>query len=623
MPRSRSRYIPSLDGLRAFAVLAVILYHLNANWAPGGLLGVTVFFVLSGYLITGLLIEEWKSTKTIDLKNFWLRRARRLVPAIVFLLLCILVLTTLFNHELLTKMRPDIIPSLFFYSNWHYIFSNLSYFDALGAPSPLTHFWSLAIEEQFYLVWPLILLALFKARTTKKAFCRIIIVLAAISALAMALLFDPAADPSRVYYGTDTRAFSLLIGAWLAFVWPSTQFAQQSAKLPRKTFFALNGCGIGAGIGLICLVAFTNGFSPFLYRGGILLASLCTAVMIAVAVHPQSLLSKGFAARPLVWVGKRSYGLYLWHYPLLLLMNPRNYTGETSPLMYLAQFAIIVACAAFSYRFIENPVRHGAIGKFIKAVRAGSIALPIYLRQHSVPVFAATLLTVIAIGGLIFVPPTAAIGGLDELKANSNTQATPPPPPPEVTNAYDILLIGDSVSVRTIPYFEETFPGGAIDSAINRQLVAGTQIYNHYKDAGVVGTIVVFALGTNGPVTDEDLDELLNTVGADKSIYLVNTRCPDSWEEANNATIARATQRHGNVTLIDWFSLSANHDEYFDGDGTHLTEEAAQIYTAMIQQATAEDMKVVLDNKAKAEAARQEAYAVADQAAQEKEQAAA
>ncbi|MEG0096545.1 MAG: acyltransferase family protein, partial [Raoultibacter sp.] len=509
MPRLKSRYIPSLDGLRAFAVLAVILYHMNAHWAPGGLLGVTVFFVLSGYLITGLLITEWKSTKTIDLKNFWLRRVRRLVPAIIFLLVCVIALTTIFNHELLTKLRSDIVPSLFFYSNWHYIFSNLSYFEALGAPSPLTHFWSLAIEEQFYLVWPLILFGLFKARTTKKGFCRIIVILAAASALAMALLFDPGTDPSRVYYGTDTRAFSLLIGAWLAFVWPSSQFGEHQGTISPKARLALNGCGIAAGIGLLCLVVFTNGFSPFLYRGGILLASLLTAVMIAVSVHPQSLLSTALSLRPLVWIGKRSYGLYLWHYPLLLLMNPRNYTGETSPLMYLVQLGVIFACAAFSYRFIENPVRHGAIGRFIKNARSGVIALPEYFRQyqHALPLAGATILVAVAIGGLVFVPPTAAITNLDGLKeASKHTEATPPPPPPEATKTYDILLIGDSVSVRAIPYFEATFPGGVIDSAISRQLTAGIEIFNEYKNAGVVGKIVVFALGTNGPVTDEDLD---------------------------------------------------------------------------------------------------------------------
>ncbi|MEG1561378.1 MAG: acyltransferase family protein [Raoultibacter sp.] len=617
MPRPKTRYIPSLDGLRALAVLAVILYHTNAQWAPGGLLGVTVFFVLSGYLITGLLITEWKTTKKIDLKNFWLRRARRLVPAIVFLLVCIIALTTLFNHPLLTKMRPDIVPSLFFYSNWHYIFSNLSYFDALGAPSPLTHFWSLAIEEQFYLVWPLIMLGLFKAHTTKKGFCRIIVVLAAASALAMALLFDPAADPSRVYYGTDTRAFSLLIGAWLAFVWPASQFNEHTGEaLPRTTLIALNGCGLAALVGLLALMACTNGFSPFLYRGGILLASLLTAVIIAVAVHPRSLLAQGFAVRPLVWVGQRSYGLYLWHYPLLLLMNPLNYTGEINPLVCLVQFGIIVACAAFSYRFIENPVRHGAIGAFIKGVRAHSIALPLYARQRALPLAGGCLLAILAVGGLIFVPPTSAVSNTETLKQESSatqnaTPQTPPPIPPQAANTYDILLIGDSVSLGAAPSFEATFPGGVIDSAVSRQLSEGLLVYDYYKQAGVVGKVVVFALGTNGPASDESLDELIAAVGQDKSIYLVNTRCPEPWEATSNEALARAAQHYSNVTLIDWFALSTNHDDWFDGDGTHLTQDAAVIYTDMIAQATAHDRQVEQEEKAKAEAARQEALATA------------
>ena len=218
MSGSKSRYIPALDGLRAFAVLAVIAYHMRMPWAPGGLLGVTVFFVLSGYLITSLLLIEHDESGTIDLPRFWLRRVRRLVPAIVLVVVCTAVLCTLFNHALLTKMRPDVLPSLLFFNNWWQIFHDVSYFEALGAPSPLAHFWSLAIEEQFYLVWPVALLAALKLGARKGTVRNVVLVLAALSALEMALLFDPAADPSRVYYGTDTRAFSLLIGAWLAFV---------------------------------------------------------------------------------------------------------------------------------------------------------------------------------------------------------------------------------------------------------------------------------------------------------------------------------------------------------------------------------------------------------------------
>lgn len=217
---SRSRYLPALDGIRALAVTAVVLYHLNFTWIQGGLLGVTMFFVISGYIITRLLLNEFKQSGRIDLKSFWIRRARRLLPAIGVLMVVTIVLCTFFNHVMLTKMRPDILPSLFFVNNWWQIAQNVSYFDALGDPSPLTHFWSLAIEEQFYLIWPPLLLGLLSMHVKKPTVRRMVLGLAAASALAMTLLYNPAVDPSRIYYGTDTRVFSLLLGVWLAFIPP-------------------------------------------------------------------------------------------------------------------------------------------------------------------------------------------------------------------------------------------------------------------------------------------------------------------------------------------------------------------------------------------------------------------
>ena len=217
MAQAKGRYVPALDVLRALAVLVVIAYHMHLGWAPGGLLGVTMFFVLSGYLITGLLLKEYDDSGTISLANFWLRRVRRIIPAVVFAVLGTALLCTIFNHALLTKMRPDVLPTLFFFNNWWQIFHNVSYFEALGSPSPLTHYWSLSIEEQFYLIWPVALLICMKAGVKRTTMQKGIIVLIVLSALEMILLFDPHADPSRVYYGTDTRAFSLLIGALLAF----------------------------------------------------------------------------------------------------------------------------------------------------------------------------------------------------------------------------------------------------------------------------------------------------------------------------------------------------------------------------------------------------------------------
>lgn len=591
--RPKSRYIPALDGLRTFAVLAVIAYHMGMPWATGGLLGVTVFFVLSGYLITSLLIIEFQGTGRINLPDFWLRRVRRLFPAIVFSIVGIAVLCTVFNHALLTKLRPDVLPSLFFFNNWWQIFHNVSYFDALGSPSPVTHFWSLAIEEQFYLVWPVLLFIMMKLGVKKRTLSIVTLVLALASAVDMGVLFDPQGDPSRVYYGTDTRAFSLLIGAWLAMVWPSNQLgATDSVNIAKNTRRALDGVGIAAFIGLILMVAFCDGFSPFLYYGGLVLCSVLTAIVIAVMVHPASILGKFWSLPPFVWIGKRSYGIYLWHYPLILLMMPANGLTQTPWWLMLLTLAVIFAISAFSYTFVENPIRHGAIGQLLKDLANHVTTLGDWARTHLVHVVASVVLAAVAVGGLVFVPDTSALEGGDLLKDESAQIGGPTAE--EFLNAaraegerpkLDILMIGDSVSVRAIPAFQEKFPYGAIDAAVNRQLYTGQDIYDTYASQNMVGDVVVFALGTNGVATDEQLDTIVNDVGADKHIWLINTRSTTSWMAETNAALQRAADRYDNVELIDWYSLSADHGDWFDGDGTHLSETGAQAYVDMVYSA--------------------------------------
>ncbi len=591
-PKKKSRYIPALDGLRALAVLGVIAYHMGMAWAPGGLLGVTVFFVLSGYLITSLLLIEWDNTGTINLPQFWLRRIKRLFPAIAFVIICVAALTTIFDHSLLTKLREDMWAALCWVTNWWYILRDVSYFDALGAPSPVTHFWSLAIEEQFYVVWPVVLILAHKFGVKRSHMRNATLVLVLASALEMALLFNPDADPSRVYYGTDTRAFSLLIGAWPAFVWPSNQLgANNEVQLDRNVRIALDAVGGIALIGLIAMMGCIEGTSAIMYRGGILLASIITMVIIAVIVHPSSILGKVFSAKPLVWIGLRSYGIYLWHYPLLLLMNPRSNIAGTPWWMYLVELAVMFACAAFSYKFVEDPIRHGSIGTFVSRVRSGEVYLADWLRDHAIPTAAAAAVTLVCVGGLIFVPNTSALEGGDLLKDESAHVAGVPAANDAATAEkakLDVLMIGDSVSVRAIPNFTETFPYGAIDAAVNRQLTVGEDVYRSYAEQGIVGDIVVFALGTNGQVTDEQLDDLLGEVGTDKHVFFVNTRSPQTWMAETNAALERAADRYDNVQVIDWYSASAPHGDWFDGDGTHLSQDGAQAYIDLVHDAIAD-----------------------------------
>ena len=604
-----SHYIPALDGLRALAVIAVVIYHMNATALQSGLLGVTIFFVLSGYLITGLLIREWSTTKKINLPQFWLRRVRRLFPAIVFVLLGTIVLTGVFAPDMLTKLRNDIVAALLFFTNWWYIFQDVSYFEAMGAPSPVTHFWSLAIEEQFYLIWPPLLLLLFSKRVKKRHIQLGLLVAAIASAAAMAILYSPQADPSRVYYGTDTRAFSLLIGAFLAFEFPPARVNGHGRQgfTARDRKIAL-GVGSAALAGILVMMVAVNGYSPFLYYGGIALLSLLTGALIITLADGRSPLARFFALRPLVWIGKLSYSIYLWHYPLLLLMNPRNFTGETPWFAYVGQALVILAVSAISYYVVETPLRKGAIGKAVKGIREKQFTIGSYALHHAVQIGAGCILSIAAVVCLIVVPPTATQQNtqLESAVVTPEAPAEDAPPPPQERTVEemlastegetpadkarntDFLLIGDSVSVALSDsggygYFGDAFPHATLDAAIGRQLYTAKDVYQQHVDGGWNGPVVIFEVGTNGPATADDVREMVESAPSDKYVYLVNVRSPDPLQDVNNALLQQAADEHENVRIIDWHAASAGHDEYFDGDGTHLTAgDGCQAYIELI-----------------------------------------
>ena len=641
--RPKSRYIPALDGLRTLAVVAVVLYHLNLTWAQGGLLGVTVFFVLSGYLITRLLINEVSKTGRIDLKSFWIRRIRRLFPAVVTVVVVTCALCTIFNHVMLTKMRPDILPSLLFFNNWWQIAQDVSYFNALGDPSPLTHFWSLAIEEQFYLVWPPLLLAMVSMHMSKPNTRRVVLGLAAISAIAMMLLYNPAADPSRVYYGTDTRVFSLLLGAWMAFIPDrdlaparlvhhlgldrlagsgkrgkgnvdehgkdngSAADASQAPSGALARFWSspasIDLFGIVGLVGLAAMVAFTNGYTAFQYRGGTLLCSILTLMVIAACVQPQGLVARALAAEPLVWIGKRSYSIYLWHYPLLLLMNPVANINDTPWWHYILQVLLVVAVAECSYRFIEEPFRKGAFGRTVSEFRDGTTTPADWVRAHIPACAVCAVVLVVALGGLVFVPDTSALSGEGAEVLNKEAKNAKPQDQKAADDtdkdddgfpdgAYDLLMIGDSVSLRAVDAFDGVFPHSHIDAEKGRQFDVGRETFEGYIQQNLAGKIVVFALGTNGLVTDAQIDAIMADAGDQRIVVFVNTRSPQPWVGATNQAIANAASRYKNVRVIDWFGYSANRNDLFDGDGTHLSNAGVTEYLKLIHDAVKKDLPV-------------------------------
>jgi peptidoglycan/LPS O-acetylase OafA/YrhL len=381
-----SSYLPGLDGLRALAVLAVLLYHARPEWLPGGFLGVEVFFVISGFIITRALLQEWQETGRIELGAFWLRRARRLLPALFLLLAGVMAYASLFETDVVASLRADVLAALAYVTNWHLILGDQSYFASFEKPPMLLHLWSLAIEEQFYLVWPLLLWALLPLLRKKGTFVLVVAGIAA-SAGAMAAMYEPGADASRLYYGADTRAAGLLCGAALAFLLSGSQLG---ATVRSPWLLTLVGAGAMGGLAY-ATYALTESAS-LLYQGGFLAVSLATAALI-LGTTRRNLLSRALGIAPLRWIGVRSYGIYLWHWPIFLLTWPDQPSLEVLG----AQFAATVLIAALSYWLIETPIRQGALGRVWADLRAWGSLRPAYqtgliLAGNAVAAGVATLL---------------------------------------------------------------------------------------------------------------------------------------------------------------------------------------------------------------------------------------
>ncbi|MFD1358954.1 acyltransferase family protein [Fictibacillus halophilus] len=604
-PLHKNRYIPGLDGLRAIAVLAVIAYHLNFDWAAGGLLGVTVFFVLSGYLITDLLITEFVTTDRINFKNFWIRRARRLLPAMFTMLLVVITWVTIFEQSMLDRLEEDTVAAILYVSNWWYIFQDLSYFESFGPPSLLTHFWSLAVEEQFYILWPLVILLVLKMKVKEGSLFSVMLLGAIASAAAMTLLYEPGTDPSRVYYGTDTRIFSLLLGASLAVIWPSRKL---STNLPSEIRWKLDFVGLFA-LGFIFYMFWsTDQYQDFLYQGGMVAMSVASLLVVAVIVHPSSKLNTVLSFKPLRWIGVRSYGIYLWHFPVIVLSSPQWGADAPSLVRTSLQLFLILTFASLSWTFIENPIRKGALTRFCRVVKCGE-----WRREKSFIgrfVTTASILCVfLAISTIGLTTTSVALSKDNVINAIQEKVGKEEPPtenkinepdikpktpktepkkeepketplieaPPAWTNK-SVTVIGDSVMIDVTPHLEEAFENVEVDAKIGRQFREAEDIVQQKKNNGSLGEIVVIELGANGPLSEEKLAELIEDIGTNRDIYMITTRVPKPWQNEINDTMKEVARIYKNVKVVDWFSFSESHHEYIGKDGVHLTLTGAEAY---------------------------------------------
>jgi peptidoglycan/LPS O-acetylase OafA/YrhL len=607
---------PGLDGVRALAVLIVIGFHQGAAGLSGGFLGVDIFFVLSGFLITDLLVSGYDRTNRVDLAGFWTRRARRLLPPLAVMLVVVTAAATLIEARQEASLRLALLAAATYTSNWYQILHHVSYFAAsaqAGAPPPLDHLWSLAIEEQFYLIWPLIVWCIIVRLTTRRARVTCALIGAAVSALAMALQYTPGGDPSAVYYGTDTHASALLIGAALALACPLRTLATIPAANSRR----LDTAGIAGLVILAWAAGHFSGDDPVVYPVGLLLAALGAAALVAAAAA-DGVIAAITSWPPLRWLGVRSYGIYLWHWPVIALSVALIGSAASSPWLWLAETGVTIAVAAVSWRFIETPIMRNGLRATVRhwmQLVAEAGGRPVTgTRGRALPVMLAAALAIIlvvACYGVARTPAPDAPSGLLRQVANGervsgSSQSTPsasPSSPPSAARGKpagsarplmvcrqgelrvsggQVTAVGDSVMLASATALEAALPGAYIDAKIDRQMQAGLTLIQSLAATGRLRQIVVVGLGTNGGITASQLRQLQRAVGPGRELVLVSTFGPQAWEHSVNTALAAAARRGKHTELANWYQAIAARPALLWPDGIHPRPAGARLYARVV-----------------------------------------
>ena len=601
----KTKYLPSIDSLRAIAVIAVIIYHIDANYLPGGFLGVDLFFVLSGYLISSLIIKEYKSTGTVNLYNFYVRRARRLLPAVYFMITVVLIIITLFNGVLLKKSHLDALFGYIYSSNWWYIFHKLDYFDSFGSQSPFKHLWSLAIEEQFYMFFPLIFLIFNRKSKSNngnsklnKNFIYVVLSLILVSLIAHILLFD-INNINRIYFGTDTRAFSLLVGVVGAILYPMDRLSERTTKKDNMIYSIVSLVSI---LVLIGIMINTSEYNTWLYRGGFLLVAIIGLIIIISSGRQYTFMSKLLSFKPFVFIGKISYSLYLWHFPILVVTTPVSEIGNPNLFYVTLRIVLIFLAATGSYMFVETPIRKLGFVNYInllfkrimkfknntKKIIFASIALVAVVFTmgvfgKSVPYLSTAFVTEMSNN-----KESQFISNNNDNNTNNSSEHKSDNNNQEGNKSEDkkyssLLVIGDSLTVDIGEKIKEKYPGAIIDGKISRQLTAATALADQYANYNNENTAVIFQLGTNGFFTESQVEELVKKF--DKAdIYFVNVKVPRTWEKTVNKELDALKERHSDITIIDWYSVANNNQNYFEPDKVHLNSEGVETMVSLIEK---------------------------------------
>jgi len=618
--------------------MAVVVFHHylvgghEAGWAPGGFLGVEVFFCVSGYLITSLLLSERRDTGRVSLRGFYLRRARRLLPALYVLLAVVVAYSLLFLPDAIGTLRSDVLAALTYTSNWWQIIAGRSYFIEAGRPELLKHLWSLAIEEQYYLAWPFLLMFGLR-KLGRQRMLGTVVGVAVASTIALGFFAHGSID--FAYYSTFTRLSGLLLGSAFAFSFAPYRIRGEPGRGARLALDAVGGFGL-----LVLLASFgmlhrfgLNGFSfptsihdnLAVFHGGFLLIDIATIMVIAAAVHPASDVGRALGCRPLQWLGLRSYSLYLWHYPIFCVTRPGldihrlgiwfvsiHFAGWP---VFALRLLLSFGAAELSFRFIETPIRRGAIGRYREVVRDSVGARRQRLIRRGAVIGSTGLLLAFILGtGLATAQAQApnipgvndtgsqngahidqnALRALQGSTTSTTLRGSPTTKPAKGTKPTTsttkpkavpapVLGIGDSVMQGAAPSLEATIPGMAVDAVRSRQFAQALDVVRTYESYGALPATVVIHLGTNGRITNDLFDQIMRTIGPGHKVFFLTARVPRLWEAEVNSTLHQGASRWPNARILEWRDFAGCHDDWFVNDGFHLRTQGQHAYAGFVR----------------------------------------
>lgn len=569
------RHISSIDGLRAIAVTAVVLYHLGISWIPGGFLGVDLFFVISGYVITRLILDSINQSSALDLRAFYAARLRRIYPGFLFMVVCTIIFIGVWAPEAIKRFLSDLPFALTGTINWLLVARHQDYFETVGRPPLLQHTWSLAVELQFYLIWPLILLGVLKY-FGKKNIARIALVIAMVSGTTLffvSLQLDQsnAQQISHIYFGTDTHSLGLFLGSALAVSWIPQNL---SADIEKRAQDVIDGIGVFGLLGLISTFLFIDESNASLYRIAFPLAGIFGCLVIISLVHPASRFAPIISTAPFRWVGQRSYGIYIWHWVIFQVTRPSvDLSGQTWAL-YLARVLLVLALADISLRWVEIPFRQGLVQNWFRGMKYRSAKVK--LRQQ-ISVLTSIIMVLAVTTSISF----QAINKTDEIRNQLVQDSGDAQSQQDLGSTTGLWVTGDSVILGIRSKLEAKEHISLINARVGRQapeLLAVMRV----DQTSVPSSPVVFNLGNNNALSEQTVVDIFEIVKNQPQIIVVNTAVPRAWKDANNAIISKVAANYPNTKVVDWDRISTGRPELFAPDGVHLSPTGSDVYVDLV-----------------------------------------